>query len=150
MIDPLSFEAVSTAVTAAAQGAGGEAGRQVWGSLTTLVRRTFGRGTPSEGPEDSEAGGTAAPGGGGDGAGEAEPALPLDPEDEGQVRELAALIFGRAFQDPEFAAEFRRWREQAEAAPAAGATQVVNQVTGNARVQNLVQGQNITFNGPLT
>ncbi|SFD59395.1 hypothetical protein [Streptomyces aidingensis] len=64
------------------------------------------------------------------------------------MRELAALIFGPAFQDPEFAAEFARWREQAEAAAGPATTQVINQVTGNAQVQSLIQGQNITFNHP--
>ncbi|TDC74532.1 hypothetical protein [Streptomyces hainanensis] len=125
MIDPLSLEVVGTAVTAAAGSAGSEAGRQAWTSLASLVRRAFGRGSDEE-PAVS--------------------GLPLDPGDEEQIRSLTALVFGRAYQDQEFAEAFAEWRRSNEAVLGASSVTVRNTVTGGARVQNLVQGQNITWN----
>lgn len=110
-------------MTAAAQGGGSEAGRQAWASLASLVRRAFGRDTAEqEGPP-----------------------LPLEPQDESQVRSLSALIYARALQDPAFAADFAEWCRQNEAAlrPTHVTTNIVG---GNARVTNLVQGQNVTWN----
>ncbi|WP_461031212.1 hypothetical protein [Streptomyces mayteni] len=125
MLDPMSLEAIGTAVTAAAGSAGSEAGRQGWASLAGLVRRAFGRG------DDVEP----------DGSG-----LPLDPEDDEQVRSLAALVFSRVYQDPEFAEAFEEWRRRNEAGWGASPVVVQNTVTGNATVHNLVQGHSITWN----
>jgi hypothetical protein len=104
---------------------------------------------PAE-PTDAEPGGTGSTDAGraaADSGPEPDgPPLPADPADEDQVRSLAALVFGRAYQDPEFAAAFQEWARASEAASAAGGVQVTNVVTGNARVRNLVQGQHITWN----
>ncbi|GHF29108.1 hypothetical protein GCM10010218_07830 [Streptomyces mashuensis] len=120
MVDPVSLDAVTTAVSAAAGAAGTEAGRQVWGGLVRLARRAAGRGGPEEEPAD------LAP-------------LPSDPADATQVQALAALVFGRAFQDPDFAAEFRSWAEQARTVVSVGEGAVTNIVSGRART--VLQGR---------
>ncbi|MEU1373748.1 hypothetical protein ABZ442_08800 [Streptomyces triculaminicus] len=125
MVDPLSLEAITTAVTAAAGSVGTEAGRQAWGSLADLARRAFGRGRQE--------------------ADDAAAALPLDPASGPQNQALAALLFGRAFQDEAFAAEYRRWEESARAVYASvDNSTVVNSVSGEARVRTLYQGRDIT------
>ncbi|MFW6689742.1 hypothetical protein [Streptomyces sp. MAR4 CNX-425] len=121
-MDPASLETVQAAVSAAAQGGASEAGRQAWASLASLVRRAFGRDAGA--PEGA--------------------ALPLERQDERQVRALAALIHARALQDRAFAAAFAEWQRCHE--EALGPTQVTNSVGGHARVTNLVQGQNVTWN----
>ncbi|RKN43751.1 hypothetical protein [Streptomyces hoynatensis] len=131
MVDPLSLGAVSAAVTAAASSVGTEAGRVSWESLASLVRRAFGRG-------GEEAAGDA------EGAAGAR-VLPLDPSEPGQPEELAALIYGRIFQDEEFAEAYRKWWHSSEAVVGMGGVQVNNTVGGHARVQHLVQGQNVTW-----
>ncbi|PHQ52481.1 hypothetical protein BLA24_06785 [Streptomyces cinnamoneus] len=122
MVDPMSLTAISTAVTAAAGAAGTEAGRRMWGSLTDLARRAFGRGGEDDG---------AAP-------------LPLDPRSEEQVRELAALIFTQGRQDPRFAAEFREWAERASALSVDNST-VTNNFSGRGGV--VYQGRDFTIGG---
>ncbi|GHG48283.1 hypothetical protein [Streptomyces griseocarneus] len=125
MVDPLSLEAITTAVTAAAGSVGTEAGRQAWGSLADLARRAFGRGREEDGA--------------------AAAALPLDPDSGQQNQALAALLFGRAFQDAAFAAEYRRWEESARAVhTTVDNSTVVNNVSGEARVRTLYQGRDIT------
>ncbi|MFI9201501.1 hypothetical protein [Streptomyces sp. NPDC053048] len=131
MVDPLSLEAITTAVTAAAGSVGTEAGRQAWGSLADLARRAFGRGD-RDAADDAAA--PAVP-------------LPLEPDSERQNQALAALLYGRAFQDEVFAAEYRRWEEQSRAVTVStDHSTVVNNVSGNARVRNLYQGRDITVN----
>ncbi|MDT0310457.1 hypothetical protein RM780_26425 [Streptomyces sp. DSM 44917] len=131
MVDPLSLGAVSAAVTAAASSVGTEAGRASWASLASLVRRAFGRDSEeAAGDTDEAAGGRI---------------LPLDPADPGQAEELTALIFGRIYQDEEFAEAYREWRRSSEAVVGTGGVQVNNTVGGHAQVQQLVQGQNITW-----
>ncbi|WP_326795272.1 hypothetical protein OG946_07030 [Streptomyces sp. NBC_01808] len=122
-MDPTSLETVQAAVTAAAQGGASEAGRQAWTSLTSLVRRAFGRDA-----EEPEA-----------------PVLPLEPQDERQIRSLSALIYARALQDQGFAAAFAEWQRETEVAlrPRHATNNIVG---GNARVTNLVQGQIVTWN----
>ncbi|MBP2406301.1 hypothetical protein ACQEVX_31390 [Streptomyces syringium] len=124
MVDPLSLGAITTAVTAAAGSVGTEAGRQAWGSLVDLARRTFGRGR-----DDDSA--TAL--------------LPLDPADDEQVQSLSALLFAQALQNPGFAAEFRAWAESARPHLSVDNSQVHNTVSGNAQVGHLVQGKDITW-----
>ncbi|WP_190107569.1 hypothetical protein [Streptomyces cinnamoneus] len=127
MVDPVSLDAVTTAVTAAAGSVGTEAGRQVWGSLVDLTRRAFGRGRQD--------GGDVAP-------------LPLDAANGQEVQALAAMLFGRILQDEAFAAEYRGWEEQARTAGVSvGNTTVTNTVSGNARVGTLYQGHSINVTG---
>ncbi|MGK5546640.1 hypothetical protein ACSNOH_18195 [Streptomyces sp. URMC 127] len=129
MVDPVSLTAVTTAVTAAAGSAGTEAGRQVWLSLADFARRAIGR----RGARADDDGPVR---------------LPLDPADDEQVRSLAALLFAHLHQDPEAAAEFVRWARGMGPARAAGDSQVVNTVGGNARTGTVIQGRDITWHGP--
>ncbi|WP_058042722.1 hypothetical protein [Streptomyces roseifaciens] len=128
MVDPVSLTAVTTAVTAAAGSAGTEVGRQAWASLVDFARRALGRRGEPDG------GGTVP--------------LPLDPADGEQVRSLAALLFAHLHQDPEAAAEFVRWAERARSAVTVDAGRTVNTVGGNARTGTVIQGRDITWNGP--
>ncbi|MBB4893182.1 hypothetical protein FHS39_002213 [Streptomyces olivoverticillatus] len=121
MIDPVSLSAITAAVSAAAGSVGTEAGRQAWGSLTDLARRTFRR---ADDGEDTAL-------------------LPLDPQDDEQVQALSALIFGRVYQDPQFADEYRQWAERA-AAVSVDNSRVTNTISGRARVRNAYQGRDIT------
>lgn len=124
MVDPVSLDAITTAVTAAAGSVGTEAGRQAWGSLVDFTRRVLGRGR-----EDDAA---AVP-------------LPLDPGNQQEVQALAALLFGRIFQDEALTAEYRQWEELARAANVSVThTTVTNTVSGNASVGTLYQGHTIS------
>lgn len=130
MVDPVSLGAITSAVTAAAGSVGTEAGRQVWGSLAQLARRAFGRGPAGEdGPDDGAS--TAV--------------LPLDPADEQQVQSLAALIFGRVYQDTAFAEEYRRWAEQAEAVRVSVDNSTVNNTFSGGHATHLYQGRDFNI-----
>ncbi|MEU4211603.1 hypothetical protein AB0F13_16650 [Streptomyces sp. NPDC026206] len=122
MVDPVSLDAITTAVTAAAGSVGTEAGRQVWGSLVDLTRRALRRGREEDG---------------------APVPLPADPGDQQEVQALAALLFGGIFQDEALTAEYRQWEEQARTVLSVDNSTVTNTVSGNARVGNLYQGRDI-------
>ncbi|MFF4158654.1 hypothetical protein [Streptomyces sp. NPDC001678] len=126
MVDPVSLGAITSAVTAAAGSVGTEAGRQVWGSLVQLARRAFGRG-----PAGEDEASTAV--------------LPLDPADEQQVQSLAALIFGRVYQDTAFAEEYRRWAEQAEAVRVSVDNSTVNNTFSGGHATHLYQGRDFNI-----
>lgn len=126
MVDPVSLGAITSAVTAAAGSVGTEAGRQVWGSLVGMVRRAFGRGQEGEGEEGAVA-------------------LPVDPRDEQQVQSLAALIFGRVYQDPAFAEEFRQWSEEARSVTLSVDNSTVNNTFSGGHATNLYQGRDFTI-----
>ncbi|MFF1442394.1 hypothetical protein [Streptomyces sp. NPDC058295] len=105
------MEPISVALLAAlAGGAGGEAGRQAWATLSELVRRPFRRDGSSAGDDDSD-GNTIAPV-----AGSAEPALvrlAAHPEDAALARALSTALAVRAAGDAEFRAGLVRWQELA-------------------------------------
>ncbi|GGP36060.1 hypothetical protein [Streptomyces abikoensis] len=126
MVDPVSLGAITSAVTAAAGSVGTEAGRQAWGSLVGMVRRAFGRGRAGEDEEGAVA-------------------LPVDPRDEQQVQSLAALIFGRVYQDAAFAEEFRQWAEEARSATLSVDNSTVNNTFSGGHATNLYQGRDFTI-----
>ncbi|MFD7508749.1 hypothetical protein ACFV5N_05290 [Streptomyces sp. NPDC059853] len=129
MVDPLSLAAITAAVSAAAGAIGTEAGARSWAVLTRLGRRALGRG------EDPEPGPDAVP----------EP-VPGGRPDDTAVSQLAAVVYARAVQDAAFAAELRAWMRESEAARgASGGVTVTNVVKGNARVENLIQANEVTW-----
>jgi len=95
-MDPVSVGQLASL----AGGAGGEAGRQVWTGLTTLVRRPFRRGDDSAG----------APGPGEDEL----VRLQQAPGDGTRAHALSTALAVRAALDPDFATALAAWHEQAK------------------------------------
>ena len=128
MLDLISVAALTTAITTAAQGVGGEAGRQTWNALTTLVHKTFGRRSPS-------------------GAGRA--ALRSRPSDEGRAGQLAAVLVARAHEHQLFADELADFLTLTQRDSGLATGQVINTVSGATYMQGtIIQGRD--FAGPIT
>ncbi|MFI0780633.1 hypothetical protein [Streptomyces sp. NPDC021212] len=126
-MDPVTTDALVTAVNAVVSGAGGEAGRRALESLGALARRVWRRGDaePAAGPEPV--------------------AIPYD--DEEGLRRLADLLVERSRQDPEFGRDLAAWlREFGEPAEReAGA--VHNTFSGTASGP-VIQGRD--FHGSIS
>ncbi|MEV5477340.1 hypothetical protein AB0L66_34080 [Streptomyces sp. NPDC052207] len=122
-MDPVSASAIAAAVgTAAANAAGGEAGRTAWESLAALWRRTVHRGTD---PGD---------------------AVPRAQDDE-MVRAFAATVVEEGRRNSAFAAELATWARQHGFDIRATQDSINNTVSGDARVGRLIQGRD--FSGPV-
>ena len=131
------MEPISLALLAAlAGGAGGEAGRQAWSTLTALVRRPF----RSVGAADEEAPGSSS------GLPELQ-AAERAPEDTDRISALNTVLAVRAALDPEFRAGLQEWQQQAKAT-VQGSSEVHNHISGGTQHGPVIQGQNfsgITF-----
>ncbi|MCD7442615.1 hypothetical protein K4B79_30900 [Streptomyces lincolnensis] len=127
------MEPISVALLAAlAAGAGGEAGRQAWMSLSSLVRRPFRRSAETNDP-------TAAAG-----SGEAELALLEEsPADPTRAQALSAILAARASVDADFETDLRRWRELAVSVRT-DQSQVHNQISGGHFSGPVIQGRDFT------
>jgi hypothetical protein len=124
VVDPVSVTLLAGAITAMATGAGGEAGKQAWTSLTTLVHRAFGRHS------------TLA-------------ALEAAPDDQGQATVLATVLTDHADKDRSFAAELRTWLDDARRILQLSEDHVTNIIGGSAQVHGPVfQGRD--FTGPIS
>ncbi|MER6911209.1 hypothetical protein ABT354_06010 [Streptomyces sp. NPDC000594] len=124
-MDPIT----AAALAALAGGLSGEAGRQAWQGLTTLVRRPFG-GSPAQGAEE---GGTPQVS-----SGEQEiAALEHDPVDPVRAQALATALGVRAALDGEFRVLLDEWWQRTQAG---SATVTVNNSVGT-QTGTMVQGQ---------
>lgn len=127
-MDPIS----ASVLVALAGGAGGEAGRQVWGALTGLVQRPFRRGE-----DDSP----TAPG-----VSSAEPELiRLDqvPTDLSRANALSVALAVRAALDAEFSHELQQWWEQAKLVRT-GDGEVTNTISGGTFNSQVNQGRDFS------
>lgn len=130
-MDPIT----AATLAALAGGLSGEAGRQAWLGLTTLVRRPFQRGSAEDGAPQISSGEHEAA------------ALECDPADPLRAQALATALGVRAALDGEFRALLEEWQRQ-QAAPTSGNV-VHNNVSGQVPNGQVVQGQNfssLTFN----
>ncbi|GAA4796602.1 hypothetical protein GCM10023220_24400 [Streptomyces ziwulingensis] len=131
-VDPIS----ASLLVAAASGAGGEMGRQLWDALRGLVRR----GPADETPTTPD----PAPG-------EAElVSLSQAPHSAERARALSEALSRRAAQDAVFGARLTEWGQQAQVLHAA-AGDTRNTVSGGTQHGPLLQGRDfsgITFQAP--
>jgi hypothetical protein len=126
-MDPAAAGAIGAAVVAAANSAGGEAGRQAWSSLVAAVRRALGRrdATPAE---ESVVEAVRAPG---------EPA-------EAAAVSLRDLVLAWAREDPDFLAELADWQREHAAVLEARDDNVTNTIGGNTTVHGpVIQARDI-------
>jgi hypothetical protein len=117
-VDPISVSALVTLLSRISGGVADRAGEQLWESLTTLVRRTFGRRSTSL---------------------EAVKRLDERPGDPDSIRALAEALATDAARDPQAGAQLRHWAADAERVISDG---TVNRVTGNV-YGNVVQARDI-------
>ncbi|WP_155058330.1 hypothetical protein [Streptomyces blattellae] len=131
-MDPIS----ASVLVAAASGAGGEMGRQLWDSLRRLVRGN---------PADEAAGSPVLV------TGEAELAsLSETPHDAERARALSEALSRRAEQDPSFRADLTQWQQQAQLLRT-GDGDTTNVISGGSQRGPVVQGRDfsgINFNVP--
>ncbi|MFE9092907.1 hypothetical protein [Streptomyces sp. NPDC007264] len=131
-MDPIS----ASILVAAATGAGGEMGRQLWASLRGLVQRDS-----AEEPAGSPGPATC----------EVELAsLAEAPHDVERARALSEALSRRAGRDPLFRQALTQWRQQAQILHT-GAGDTHNTVSGGTQKGPVVQGRDfsgITFNAP--
>jgi hypothetical protein len=125
MVDPASLAVV---VAALVNGAGGEAGKQAWKSLTRLVGKAFG----SHSTEMAALEGAHAA-----------------TDVRNYADQFAASLAARAHNDERFATDLRVWLTHTEKALAASSGSVTNIVGGQAQVHGaLLQGRD--FSGPIS
>ncbi|MEU6573571.1 hypothetical protein [Streptomyces sp. NPDC046805] len=119
-------------LAALAGGAGGEAGREAWAALSSLIRRPFRRGGNAGAPTAS--------------SGEAELVrLAESPDDTARAHALSTALAVRAALDTEFQAGLRRWSELAESLDSGD---IHNEITGGSFTGPVLQGRDfsgITF-----
>ncbi|MDH6214827.1 hypothetical protein [Streptomyces pseudovenezuelae] len=131
-MDPIS----ASLLVAAATGAGGEMGRQLWEALRGLVRRN-----PVE-----QATGSLGPA-----TGEVELAsLSEAPHDVDRARALSDALSRRAEQDPLFRANLTQWQQEAQLLRT-GDGDTTNTISGGNQNAPVVQGRDfsgINFNVP--
>jgi hypothetical protein len=128
VVDPVSVTLLTGAITAMATGAGGEAGKQGWTSLTALVHKAFGR---RSSPETMLT------------------ALEAAPKDQGQATALATVLTDHAEKDRTFAIELRAWLSEARRILHLDDDQITNIVGGGAQIRGPVfQGRD--FTGPIS
>ena len=124
-MDLISVSALVSLLTKIFNGTGEKAGEQLWDSLSSAVRRLFGRQSTSV---------------------EAVKRLGERPGDEDAIRALAQALVDDSSRDPQAAAQLRHWIASAEATMAG--ERVTNTVTGDVR-GNVLQARdihgNITF-----
>jgi hypothetical protein len=124
-VDLISVSALVSLLTKIFNGTGEKAGEQLWDSLSSAVRRLFGRQSTSV---------------------EAVKRLGERPGDEDAIRALAQALVDDSSRDPQAAAQLRHWIASAEATMAG--ERVTNTVTGDVR-GNVLQARdihgNITF-----
>jgi hypothetical protein len=121
-MDPIS----ASLLVAAATGAGGELGRQLWAALRGLVRT---------GPATGEAELTA---------------LSEAPHDMQRAHALSEALNRRADQDPSFRAHLTQWQQQAQLLRT-GDGDTRNAISGGIQQGPVVQGRDfsgITFHAP--
>jgi hypothetical protein len=134
------MDPISVALLAAwAGGLGGEAGRQAWDGLVTLVRRPFRHGgTESDAEEAPSAS-----------SGESElVALARTPEDGARAHALSTALAVRAALDADFRRGLEDWWEQARRTADTG---VSNHVSGGTFHAPVIQARDISggsFQGP--
>lgn len=127
-MDPVSASAITAAVGAAASSAGTEAGRHAWESLVALYRRAVAART-------------------GTGTGD-EVALPDDPADERQVRDLTTRVIDETGRDEAFATDLESWAGEHGYTVRAERDTVHNTISGDARITGtVIQGRD--FSGPI-
>ncbi|MGA5703688.1 hypothetical protein [Peterkaempfera bronchialis] len=131
------MEPISLVLLAAlAGGAGGEAGRQAWASLSALVRRPFRSGGTDTGQEPP--GRTGLP---------ELLAVEEQPHDSQRASALSTALAVRAALDPGFRAELEEWHRRARAGVESSGS-VHNRISGGTQHGPVLQGQNfsdITF-----
>ncbi|GAA4028368.1 hypothetical protein [Streptomyces plumbiresistens] len=127
------MDPISTALlTALAGGVGGEAAKQAWAWLKTLVRR----------PAATDSA-TAS--------GEAElVALEQAPADVDRAQALSTTLAQRAAADPEFRTELERWHQQVQVSKT-GTGDAYNEIIGGNQHGPVLQGRDftgLTFGSP--
>ncbi len=122
MVDPISVPALVSLLSQIFNGTTQKVGEQLWDSLTSVVRRVFGRRSTSV---------------------EAVKRLDERPGDPDSIRALAKALVADAARDPQAGAQLRHWVASAERALAHDES-VVNTVTGNVFQERDVHGD-ITF-----
>jgi hypothetical protein len=128
-MDPISTELL----TALAGGVGGEAAKQAWAWLRTLVRRPAAADSPIA-------------------SGEAElDALEHAPEDVDRSQTLSTTLAQRAALDPDFRTDLERWHQQVQVSKS-GDGDVHIEISGNPRFHGpVVQGRDfsgVSFGSP--
>jgi hypothetical protein len=125
-VDLISVSALVALLTKIFNGSSEKAGEQLWESLSSVVRRLFGRRSTSV---------------------EAVKRLGERPGDADSIRALAQALVDDSSRDPQAAAQLRHWVASAEETIAAH-ERVTNTVTGDVR-GNVLQARdihgNITF-----
>jgi hypothetical protein len=125
-VDLISVSALVSLLSKISNGTTERAGEQLWESLSSVVRRLFGRRSTSV---------------------EAVKRLGERPGDADAIRALAQALVDDAARDPQAAAQLRHWLATAEQVIAAD-EHVTNTVTGEVR-GNVLQARdihgNITF-----
>lgn len=115
-------------LAALAGGAGGEAGRQAWTGLVSLVRRPFRRDGDAQDPAVSP--------------GEAELAhLAQAPDDTARAQALSSALAARAALDTGFRASLLRWHERAESLRTGD---VHNEISGGHFAGPVLQGRDFS------
>ncbi|PZG40962.1 hypothetical protein C1I98_22245 [Spongiactinospora gelatinilytica] len=105
-MDPSIIPALAAVISAVVGGAAGEAGKSAWTSLTSLVRRRFGRETAAE----------------------------LEPGANSTSTEMAEDLVNRAGADPEFARALAAWMSETSRVVQQQKHDVVNVIGGEARI----------------
>jgi hypothetical protein len=125
-VDLISVSALVSLLTKIFNGSSEKAGEQLWESLSSVVRRLFGRRSTSV---------------------EAVKRLGERPGDADSIRALAQALVDDSSRDPQAAAQLRHWIASAEETISAD-ERVTNTVTGDVR-GNVLQRRdihgNITF-----
>jgi hypothetical protein len=125
-VDLISVSALVSLLTKMFNSSSEKAGEQLWESLSSVVRRLFGRRSTSV---------------------EAVKRLGERPGDNDSIRALAQALVDDSSRDPQAAAQLRHWIASAEETIAAD-QRVTNTVTGDVR-GNVLQARdihgNITF-----
>lgn len=127
MTDSFSGTLVAATITAIANGAAGEAGKQAWTSLTGLIRKALGRNPPLKTELQ---------------------AIQKVPHDEYGIAEFVATLAALARDDQEFSANLAFWltRTQHDLNLDFSKDKNVNTITGNdlsAQAGNVVQARSI-------
>ena len=116
MLDPITTTALATVVTGLANGATGEAGRQVWGTLVSTVRDWFDRDSaPAQAVAELEG----------------------PPVDRADAERVASVLADAAEQHPQFAERLGAWMQDARRITT-GDHNVSNEISGNAHIQGPV------------
>ncbi|MGW0791196.1 hypothetical protein ACWD04_23875 [Streptomyces sp. NPDC002911] len=130
-MDPIT----AATLAALAGGLGGEAGRQVWQGLTTLVQRPFRR-AETQGTRDDRTPQVSS--------GELEvAALEGDPADPMRAQALATALGVRAALDGEFRVLLDEWWQRAQATSSGGG-EVNNTISGGTQNGPVFQGRDFS------